>query len=300
MPNENSTRDDVSESGGIADALFSPIYPSAFGFDRIHLWLDCPELPMQQTDLERHCGAVEVRAQQMPYNARWKCAIELRQPSLEALILLRAAVGHDVSVLLTYGEIALDFLCDDEKQANAMAKAFLRAAKMRYQREVVTAYDTTYYFGRRSDANGKRQGHVLAVYADRKSKLAAARKTLSKPKCLHIEWRASGSASLAKIGLVSLDDLINFCHCCFWQANVRMYESPRKTELGQMLHALSGSMREVSDTAHRKRANAWLNRHAVNDHFVLHNGLAATPGLHRKLRSIPFWQWASKNAPAQR
>lgn len=300
MLKENSPHDDVSERGGIADALFSPIYPSVFGFDRLRLWLDCTELPMQKPDLERHCGAVDVRLQQMHQNARWKCLVDLRQPSLEALMLLRAAVGRDISVMPTYGEIALDFPCDDEEQANAMAWAFLRAAKVPYQREVVTACETTYYFGRRSDATGKRQGHVLAVYADRKSKLAAARKMPPKPKCLHIEWRASGSASLAEIGLVTLDDLINFCHCCFWNTHVHLYQLPRKTELGQMLHLLSGSAREVSDTALRKRANGWLKQHSVNDHFVLHNGLAETPDLLRKLRSIRFWQWASENAPGPR
>ena len=130
------------------------------------------------------------------------------------------------------------------------------------------------------------------MYAHRPSKLGNAQPSQSLPPCLHIDWRATGSASVAVLGIVSLDDLIQFDHHAFWDRHVRMFELPAKaTVLGRLLAKAAGADVDVSGTALRRRAARWIAKYSVDGKFVMHNALRATPKLIPMLNSVPFTVW---------
>lgn len=260
------------------------------GHDRITLWLDLPELPIAKELLERHCAALTVKPEQMEFNSRWKLLLDVHQPSMEFLRLLKTAIGHDISVLITYIEVACDIPAKNKTLALLWRNTFLAAARVCYQRQPMVRYLTACYYGRRTH-KGVRRRHVQALYADRPSKLNNARPSDDALPCLHIEWRASGSAALVQIGVVSLTDLIKFDHRRFWSEHLRMYQLPRKTDLGRLLAAAGGADTAVSGSALRKRAERWQERHSIKGKFVLHNALLECPELKRRLPEVPFWDW---------
>lgn len=271
------------------------------GHDRIRLWLDQPEYPGDLDSLRPHCRDVQITSGQMPYNARWKAAIDLFQPTRECLDLLQITLGARVAVQLEYVEIAIDlvFPLSHSQLIRKLRRAFMAAAVPQYhRREAVLEKGTTWYFERRSRPDGRKRPHVLAVYADRPSKLNNRTVTTGDPACLHIEWRASGVDSLMKLGLATLADLAKFDHAKFWPQHVFLYGLPSKTVLGRILAKAAGKDQSVSGTALRRRAERWQNKHSVppaptKGQFVLHNALRGEPALKRILPRITFKDWLS-------
>lgn len=261
-----------------------------YGFDRVTVWINRPELPISIARLKNHCADAVGYAEQMAYQPNWKFRVEIFQPTSRCLRLLAKALGNDVSTLLTYVEIVCDVAADSKRQAVRWHNAFLASAQMSYQRQPVVFFKNTCYYGRRS-AGGNRQSNVLAVYADRPSKLQNARPAADLPPCLHIEWRASGSNALASLGIIGLDDLIRFDHQRFWGLHVRMYQLAKPTALGRLLARASGSDPAVSGTALRKRAARWAARNSISGKFVMHNALLETSAPARRLQKIPFSEW---------
>ena len=262
------------------------------GYDRITLWLDRAELPISRQVLRRHCTRLKVKVGQMKANARWKLRLMMFQPTLECLQLLAVAVGRDVNTLLTYIEIACDVPASTKAESLRMRDCFLADASIHYQRQKVLRNRTCWYYGRRTSAiNGQRRGNVLTIYADRPSKINNAKPAENASPCLHIEWRATGSAAIEAANLVTLTDLIAFDHKSFWNTRLRMYKLPCLTDLGRLLATASGAGTNVSGTALRKRATRWKNRHNINGKFVMHNALKEFSTLAEKLKKIPFWDW---------
>ena len=128
----------------------------------------------------------------------------------------------------------------------------------------------------------------MCLYTDRPSKAMNASPDLSSTPCFHSEWRVSGKAALARLGLRSLDDLINFDHVGHWHDNLNLYKLPSKTDLGRLLAKLDGGSPDVSSVAHLKRANRWLDAHRIDGQFVLHNALKTTPKI---VRFLPRNTW---------
>lgn len=265
-------------------------YPLAiFGFDRITLWLDRPEIPIAPGCLKKHCTELTVCLAQLDYQAHRKLKLDIFQPTSKCLQLLASALGSDVATYLIYVEIACDLQANSKKQALLWRNKFLASAKMRYQRQSVVRVKTTWYYGRRTEGNNRR-GNVLAVYADRPSKLNNAQPDANTP-CLHIEWRASGSAALATLGIVSLEDLIRFDHQRFWNDHIILYHLPKPTTLGRFLAKGCSAEINVSGSALRKRAARWQFDNSIKEKFIMHNALKSTPKLARKLTTEPFWEW---------
>ncbi len=281
----------VNQSGAdIDDAKAGPEPLVIFGFDRVTLWLDRPELPIALGRLKRHCTKIKVDLQQMLYQARWKLRLEIFQPTAECLELLEKALGDDIAVQLTYVEIACDFPGNGKKQTRQWRNAFLGAAKMKYQRQSVVRDKTTWYFGRRTDGE-KRSPQVLAVYADKPSKLNNARPSADLLPCVHIEWRATGNPVLASLGIISLGDLIQFDHRRFWNVHIRLYELPKPTALGRLLAKVYGTETNVSGSALRMRTARWIKNHTTEGKFVMHNALLTDPEIAKDLNKVPFLEW---------
>lgn len=229
-------------------------------FDRLTLQLSIAESPIPLEELKKHCTDVKATPKQMKFNARWKSEYLIRQPTPQCLILLSEALGYDVSVNLSYAEIAFDFLSSDETQACARRNHFLETAKFLHQRDpvVLSKEETTFYYGRRyvqKKRDGKlvwvRSPRVLATYADRPSKLLNSQPPEHGMPDSHTEIRLSGSPALAHVGLVSLTDLIEFDHLAFWQANLRFYRQPPKTQLGRLLGKYKGAKPAVTRSKSR-------------------------------------------------
>ncbi len=263
-----------------------------YGYDRIKLWIDRPELPFNKSRLAPHCIGIDVLLGQMKYQARWKLKLDIFQPTIDCLRLLRDGLGNDIATILTYAENACDISATTQKKALQRETAFLASARMRYQRQPVILEDntTTWYYGRRS-GQAKASANVMALYSDKPSKLNNARPLVGAPYCFHREWRATGSAALVHIGLVSLDDLINFDHERFWDTYLRMYQLPKPTQLGRILAQVAGADSDVSGTALRKRAARWKSAHNIDGHFIMHNALLGMPELVKRFSYTSISDW---------
>ena len=271
-----------------------------YGFDRITLWIDIAELPISKEELEAHCADIEVRLMQMPHNARWKLKIALFQPTRQCLRLLKEALGHDIAVLVFYVEIAIDMPAASAEHARLKRNFFLRSAKMRYQHHpvVLDEHGTVFYFGRRTKKKGNkwvRCSHVIAAYADKPSKLLNAQLHEGSLPCADVESRVSGSAALAEMGIVSLDDLIDFDHQTFWESHIHLFRLPLRKVLGYQLAKAAGGSLEVSDSAFCMRAANWESDHSIQDafgsNFILHNALREDRELCKVFQKISFLEW---------
>jgi hypothetical protein len=270
------------------DSISISEYSEIYALDRVKAWTNRPELPITQRCLKRHCTDVKVTLGQMLYNANWKLQVELFQPTNKCLTLLKEALGSDVRALINYAEIACDIPANSKEQSQDWQKKFIGSAKMLHQRQEVVRYEGTDYFGRRES----KRGNVLAVYADRPSKINNAKPAANAKPCLHIECRIRGSTALANRGVVSLQDLILFDHESFWDKNIRIYQLPNLTDLGRLLGKSIGLNNNISSNALRKRATKWMNDFRNDDgDFVMHNALLATRKLTRHLKTLPFNEW---------
>lgn len=266
------------------------------GFDRITLWSDHSEFPGSLDPIKDHCTDIKLYLEQMPYQARWKSRIELFQPTITCLRLFAEALGNNVSVMVAYVEIAVDFPAESYEQAVLWRDAFLGAARMKYQGQPVVfdEHGNTWYFGHREGEDGNKRGKVLAVYADRPSKLLNARPTDDAPKCLHLDLRATGTDAVSGIGIFTIQDLIDFKHKRFWTEQLTMFELPKPTELGRLLAKANGTDMGVSGTAFRRRAARWIKNGSIDDIFVMHNALLGRLDIAQKLKIVPFGSWVKK------
>lgn len=267
------------------------------GFDRIKLWLDQSDFPGHLDSLRPHCRDVKFKQGQMPYNARWKSALDLYQPTRECLQMLLGILGATVATQLEYAEIDIDIIPPvlRPQLAQKLYRAFIAAAVPKYHRNKTTFVEGTCYFEPRHRLDGRKRPHVLGVYADRPSKLNNRTVDADDPACLHIEWRVSGVENLMKLGLVTVADLAAFDHAKFWPRHVALYRLPRKTSLGRILAKTAGKDPLVSGTALRRRADRWQKDHiadtAAQGQFVLYNALRGANVLKRALPRITFKHW---------
>lgn len=251
------------------------------GVDRVTICLDRSVSESELDELREHCTNLKVIHVQPKFQANRKCKLELFQPTRQCLRLLRKTLGAEINADLTYVELARDITIP-KKARTALYAAFMQSVKVPHQRALFVKYKNTYYCGRRAE-NDDRDGSVLVLYTDRPSKLNNARPAADALKCFHVELRLSGKAALAKHGIRSLDDLIQFDHEQHWHTSLNFFVLPSKTEVGRLLAACCRGRSDASATAYLKRANRWLEKHSLDDKFVLHNALKATPALARYL-----------------
>jgi len=264
-----------------------------FGIDRLTLWIDQPELPFPTESLEGHCTEITLHLRQMRFNAQWKLKVDLHQPTLKCLQLLLKGLGQHVSTNICYIEFACDIVPADKKKSLHWRNLFLAEAGMKYQRQRVQQYKKTWYYGRRTKIKGQKRDSVLAVYADKPSKLNNAKPEAANTNrvCLHIEKRVASSAAISRLGVNSLGDVIGLDHRNFWNEHVWMYKPLKPTQVGRLLAKLNGADPNVSGSALRKRGHKWKADHSINRKFVLHNALLETPMLKKSLKTLPFMQW---------
>lgn len=256
----------------------SPVY----GVDRVTIWLDRPASEAEFEELHEHCTFLTVTNNQPKFQANRKCKLELFQPTRKCLRMAKEILGAETNADLTYVELARDVTLPNKARA-AQLTAFLGSVKVSSQRSLFVQCEGTFYCGKRAESGG-RDGSVLAVYADKASKLNNVRPDANAMECFHVELRLSGKDALRKHGIRTLEDLIVFSHKQFWGKSLKLYALPQsKTELGRLLAACCGGRADASDTAYLKRANRWIDKHSIDAKFIMHNALKATPKLERYL-----------------
>jgi hypothetical protein len=284
----------------ISEAHDSPEPLVIYGYDRIALWIDSSELPISKAGLEKFCTKVEATLMQMPHNARWKLKVELHQPTFDCLRLLKKAFGHDIAASINYIENAVDVLASSKDEALRIRNYLLASVKLPYLRHpvVLSEHGTIFYFGPRIKQKGNklvRNERVVAVYADKPSKILNARPSEDAVPCAHAEFRVSGSAAIADIGIVSLDDLINFDHPNFWGNSLRFYELPERKVLGYQLAKAANASLDVTDAAFRKRAANWVLKYSIQDsfgsNFIMHNAMLDDPEFCKLFKPQSFENW---------
>jgi hypothetical protein len=275
------------------------------GFDRITLWLDHQELPCSEEHLSRHCTKLTTTVNHLTYNPQWMLKVDLHQPTIKCLNLLTTSLGQDINTLICYVEIACD-LPTSKKQAQCWLNYFLGESHVKNQRQTVKHDKTVWYYGRRTKvasddqttkSAGKKvtysdkRGNVLAVYADKSSKINNAQPNENASLCLHIEYRTTGSTEISRLGIASLEDLIKFNHMKFWNKHVCMYSPLKTTKLGRWLAKAGGTDLNVSGSALYERGKKWKIKHSIDDIFVLHNAWLETQQLRKTLKPLPFETW---------
>ena len=256
----------------------SPVY----GVDRVTIWLDRPASEAEFEELREHCTFLTVTNDQPKFQANRKCKLDLFQPTRKCLRMAEKILRAETNADLTYVELARDVTLPNRVRA-ALLTAFLGSVKVSSQRSLFVQCEGTFYCGKRAESGG-RDGSVLAVYADKASKINNARPDADAMECFHVELRLSGKDVLGKHGIRALEELISFKHKQLWKKCLKFYALPRsKTELGRLLAACCGGRADASDTAYLKRANRWIDKHSIDGRFIMHNALKATPELEHYL-----------------
>lgn len=235
------------------------------GFDRLSLWTDHPAPEIPAHALKKHCRKFEVRSgRSQKFNPAWQTEIRVFQPGSQALIELQSALGPRRRTCVRYAEPAIDWLAKNFDAAWIIYDFMLEHFRVPYMRQPVRFKENTAYFARRASSDGTKTGTNVVMYADRNSKLWPSHR-LAQP-CCHLEYRLQGVETLAQHGLLSLSDCIRFDHQAFWRENLRLFQLPKKVDLGCRLDPDNSN---VSDTALRKRANALLDRYRHGGAIVL-------------------------------
>lgn len=230
-----------------------------FAFDRLHFWLDhpLPLIPSALRDDER----VSILPGSMRYGPVWQTKIELLQPDAD---LLRACIdmaGERHRVLPNYAEIKLDLLTRTGKDAQQLQAFFLEHLLLKSSSQPVKFEKDTAYYTPPATLSGKPLPFTFVAYSDRPNK------ETGRP-CCHLEWRLRGAASLERIGLVSLDNCIDFDHRDFWSKRLHLFSPPSKSTLARWLDPENAS---VSPTMLTKRANQFLRRFLHDGTFIVQN-----------------------------
>ena len=248
-----------------------------YGVDRAKVWIDHPAPNLPIAELNDLCGGgVDHQLGAMPFHPRWKSSIELYQPSRRALKLLADALaGTQYDAEISYVELACDLITRAQGKAEALGKWLLGHVWLKSCRErvVLDKNGTTYYYHRRHDGNGRKSPKVLALYADKPSKLPGRRK--GEP-CCHIEFRLSGAAAVKRAGIVSVGDLLDFDHAAFWTQGICLASWKSKADLGRAVYAGDA---EISGAALRKHANMVMREYDLKGTFVMQNALLEEPDL---------------------
>jgi hypothetical protein len=179
--------------------------------DVLHVWLKHPLSPERVAWLSGECGwplfGPPFKVDHSPWWGRsYHQALRLTQPSEEALTWL----AERDDALLTYAELAFDFIADEESKL--LADVFSQHFVQRWHRS-----RQTQLFENGNGRTGKR-GHVgtnFQWYADLESKLTG------EIDCFHLEAQIQGSAALRRLGIDHPRDLFRFDYAAFIRRHLK-------------------------------------------------------------------------------
>ncbi len=234
------------------------------GFDRVTVWLDTPEPPVNlEKALSCRC---DLLLRSMEFNPLWKFKVELHQPSLADLTVL-AELEKLCGVHLAYVEVTIDIAPSQRGAPEELAALILGSTFPAGARAMMQDSHGTYYSNRRA---GDR---VLAIYLDKPSKLADSSTSLKADRCFHMELRLSGKEALQQVHLVCPSDLINFDHYAFWIEELCIYHLNDSIVGNLIVETTKTGPATPSYVAKR-----WKDRFLVNGQFCLQNAYVEPAG----------------------
>jgi len=216
--------------------------------DKVVAWVADP-LTKDEIDLLNQFGRVvvhersEVRTANY-FDKSYRQRLQIFQPSPLVLHLINERCP---GATLSYVEPALDWVFSTHHERdNAYDLACLCLVKNNHRDQGIAWAGTTRYTGPRWAPN------VLAIYPDKPSKITGEY-------CLHFDWRISKSATLRRIGIGSLTDLINLDLVQFWRKRLLLkgFDLERFGRLRS--NHLTGANRR-KPTHLDRRAGAWVLR----------------------------------------
>jgi hypothetical protein len=181
-------------------------------YDVGHVWLKQPLSNTDRAWLNSQCGklrtARQLRVKEPAwFNPSYKQTFRLFQPSQDALTWL----GKRNDLLLTYVELALDFITDGWSKL-ALADAFNKHFVQRWHRSRESKIFDDFYGN--GNTGPRRPGLRFQWYTDLPSKATG------EVRCFHLEVKCQGSAALRRIGINHPRDLIPFDHGKFWRGQL--------------------------------------------------------------------------------
>jgi hypothetical protein len=236
------------------------IHDNIMGIDRLKFWLDDPEPHLPAELMKRRVDPRKRRNDKTKYHPKWQSKFDLFQPDADNLRAFEEAIGTRYSVKLSEVELNMDWITRTDEEAMELRDFALAHMRVPYWKEPVKIKERTAYFRRLDDGNGNKQLRNLVIYADNLDKRTG------RP-CCHIEWRFCGPAPLGDIGLFTLDDCATFDHRDFWSRHLDLFALPPKAAISHWLDGESA----ISGTAHRKRADRFLEQYRQDGAFVLQN-----------------------------
>ena len=252
------------------------------GFDRLdgHINSSDPTLPLEK--LRSQSRRVRIKLGAKSHAPVLGTAIKVSQPSRDCLITMRDELGDANTLVLNYVEIAVDLMPHKGFSTRRIRNWVLKHLTIKYLKQRVHRPEgyKTFYLGPRANKSGQRRPRVVAVYADRGSKLQGPHKGRM---CVHIEARLTGRDALASCGIFGVADLIDFDFGSFWRRVAQLRRIGNAARLGGLL---SGRGNVVTDKALRKRVQRLKANHKIGTAFVLQNALLAEPAIGDALEEI--------------
>lgn len=234
----------------------------------------------------------------MLYSPRWKSVLELFQPTVAALRMIRYSAGSSVAVLPQAIELAFDIVPKLQRPelVRAIENEVWASVVPRYHRAEAVCERGTLYFERRTDVDGRDRKNVLVCYSDRASKFSDHPEVAKSP-CVHLEWRINGGPAMLNHGFASLGEIIALSHREFWMRNVHFYNLPRKTDVGRVLAGIAAASPSACGTVLRRRADRWIEAASVerpdrSRQFVLYNAVRGKRVPWSRFR-VPLPAWFS-------
>lgn len=226
-------------------------YTFVNNLDKVELQVEHPLEEKELENLRGHCHEAGQCPIAVEYHRRWTFCVWVVRPTVRCLRLLREMLKQATNGYKVYlVELARDFLIPDANARAALEKTLVRSLTIQRRALQVKYEKGTFYWGLRGPIS-------IALYVDRRRKGS----DWTNPPCVHIELRLRGTAQLRRFGLQTLAQLLAPDFDSAWSRTVTFVHVPRKkAALGRLL-----GMSDVSGTALRKRADAFMKRGAVLD-----------------------------------
>lgn len=239
------------------------------GIDRLHLDIDAADLPPEVHAIVTSPSKILPFSKQ--FQPHCQTQIQLFQPSIDTVLQLDRLLTGKVQLLLSYAEVAMDYLPPQGADHWDAFVAVLAAMHPKYCQTFAElgTEGTTVYFNERSNKHGQKNESVCALYADRASKVEPATAWPNRA-CVHLEMRLSGKADTERAGIITLDDVVHFVHRQFWRDRVVLLRPLKNVMVGQWLAAADAKPKP--DSTLSDEGKKWKSKNSLANAFCLHNG----------------------------
>lgn len=234
------------------DCLKKRGFEVIFNYDLIEIYIDSANKKTRLNKLNTSdlIGRQEIVQRILPHFETMSFIIDAHQPNHTYLEQLKNELNGDY--VMTYVEFAMDITSKSKKNTDRLRN--LLNELLVFQRKNcdqsfyhgigntdkknASKVENTHYFAHRDN----KYHDNLVMYSDRPSKITDT-------PCVHLELRLSSSTILKKLGIYSLQDLIDFRHESLWDH----YLDLRDVDYTQLGALLNKGKKSLSDSTLRRQ-----------------------------------------------